>query len=369
MTWPVRTLSIKGKLGLEHCAVAGDGWILAGGHSESGVAFSDSGWVARAKPNGKTRWVHRTGSDSDYVRIKCLTPMPDGGVLVGGSRTWRASEDSRGFLLALSGRGKERWSFEFGQLESNGVGGALAMPNGGCLYARHEYLPTVPNPGRDDWTGHDFLCRVDAAGKETGRHEVTWNTDMSSVLQVVPWPGGLACLVAAAMWGEGAQDFPLVLLAAGGKMRKVELRQSEIAEPIAMASAGQAGGAILGGVEWTSVGPKCDPVLLRLGPAGEVLWERHYGDPETDMPTCLLAAPGGGWVLGGLRTIQDQLAVWITKTDARGEPLWERIFHSGARDRLSDLAVTPEGRILAVGSSDEPEVAWTLGLDADGHPR
>lgn len=361
MTWPGNPIPVHGELDLSHVVPLPDGWLLAGGLSDSGAAFSDAGWIARTGPDGRRRWIHRSGSPSDHVQIAHVAPSDDGGAFVGGSRTQRAGESARGFLLELDGKGRERWSFEFGGLEVSGVDGLLPSPGGGAVYLRHEYLPTVAHPGRDDWSGHDFLVGVDAGGSELWRRELSAAFDRCSVEQLLPHPSGWAALVAASVWGEGAQDFPLLLTA----QAELPQRQSAITEPKAAVGLGAAGSAILGGVSYTPWG-KRDPVLLRLDAGGRPLWERHYGDPERDRPTCLASTPEGGFVLGGVRGFEGDhpppQAVWLIQVDPAGERVYERVFDRGGRDRLAAVAVDAQGRVLAVGDD------WTLSLDAAGEP-
>lgn len=377
--WPVAYLPGKGHLELSRCRVTPDGCLLVGSVSESGGAFTGEGWVARRNLTGKERWRRPLGGKSDWVRVTALEPAPNGGCLVGGSRTWRSGEDARGFLVAISPRGKEQWGFEFGSRESNGLEGLLIRDRG-SVYARHEYLPTGSGSGRDDLEGHDFFCGVDGRGHEVWRRPVRFKgLDRASIVQLAPLDDGFACLVAASIWGEGARDFPVVLfLDARGRVRQVPaLRKSAIAEPIAIVPGGREGPLVLGGVSWAQSGKK-DPVLTRVSRTGGLLWERHLGDPERDVPRCLAGLPDGGAVAGGVRDLAREggthpppQAVWITRTDPRGKTLWERVFHSGHVDRLADLSVDERGRVLGVGSSrvpGEPQQAWALTLGADGSP-
>jgi len=107
--------------------------------------------------------------------------------------------------------------------------------------------------------------------------------------------------------------------------------------------------------------------VLRLDEAGEVVWDRAYGDPGGDGARAITRLPGGDLIVGGHRDWDG----WVARLAAdTGDVMWEHTVSGIGGDlRLHALSVSDAGWIAAGGfsalSRDAGHVVWILDPDGD----
>jgi len=116
--------------------------------------------------------------------------------------------------------------------------------------------------------------------------------------------------------------------------------------------------------------------LLKLDPSGNAEWERVFGDGGGRKwgLSCAQAADGG-YVIAALnfthnpgRTDED---IWLIRTDAHGEVLWDRLFGGDETEGPPHIAKTADGGYVVVALTDrDPRVAdhdlWVFKISGDG---
>jgi len=117
-----------------------------------------------------------------------------------------------------------------------------------------------------------------------------------------------------------------------------------------------------------------DAVLVRLGPRGEVVWSREHGGDGNDGGRFVLPARDGGYVFAG-STIraenQHREKIWVVKTDASGELVWERFLDGHGLDPTvsahgtGGLLERRDGAVVVAGRAAGMAVAATL--DGEGN--
>ncbi|QNF32253.1 T9SS type A sorting domain-containing protein [Adhaeribacter swui] len=101
--------------------------------------------------------------------------------------------------------------------------------------------------------------------------------------------------------------------------------------------------------------------LVKLNSQGTKVWDKAYGGNAADSLTALIATPDGGYLLGGYSVsgssgdksqgTKGSSDYWVVKTDADGTKIWDRTFGGNSVDKLTALAVAPDGGYLLAGSS------------------
>jgi PKD repeat protein len=81
--------------------------------------------------------------------------------------------------------------------------------------------------------------------------------------------------------------------------------------------------------------------LLRTDAARNVMWERDYGSPMRDVGQAIRQTPDGGFIIAGYTTNTDDGMndIYLVKTDAQGSLLWEKKI-GGDGDQVA-TAMTP----------------------------
>ncbi|HOP27549.1 MAG TPA: T9SS type A sorting domain-containing protein [Candidatus Sabulitectum sp.] len=93
--------------------------------------------------------------------------------------------------------------------------------------------------------------------------------------------------------------------------------------------------------------------IIRTDSSGDTLWTGTYGGPEFDYPWRVIQSGDDFFVAGNTLSFgQGSYDWWILKLDADGNVLWERIWGEENTDTCMALAETPWG-ILVGGASEQ----------------
>ncbi|QDU66178.1 hypothetical protein [Engelhardtia mirabilis] len=310
----VATFGGAGFDSVEEVAATPDGAFVAVGNTTS---FDPSGdvWIARVGAGGSAAWeriLGGAGADS----VQSMVPTADGGALLVGST---ASFGSGGWIVKVSSAGSIAWQRTYkGTKQFNAV---EHSPNGYYV------------AGSMDQNGvYNDACvlEIDPTGA------LLWQKRLAGDAEDVA-----ACLAAS-------DDGVLVSI---------------------QSSSGFPGS------------PKVDPVpftrpwLVKLDPAGDVLWQRVYNMSGGDVINDIVATDDGGYVAVGeiLAMAFFQGDSWTMRLDAAGDLLWD--LRAGdsfslALDQGSQVVATQDGGFVVAGSTATAgaggEDFWLLGFDAGG---
>jgi len=110
-----------------------------------------------------------------------------------------------------------------------------------------------------------------------------------------------------------------------------------------------------------------------LGP--EVQWYRTFGDSDgTTYGTSVQQTTDGGYILcGRTETPGEQRVAWLIKTDAQGNKLWDKMFNPGENAEANSVQQTIDGGYIICGTVGTRETdgwiyyVWLMKTDADGN--
>jgi hypothetical protein len=121
-------------------------------------------------------------------------------------------------------------------------------------------------------------------------------------------------------------------------------------------------------------------LVLRLDPAGNLLWQKWYGASYASQPADsaydVQYTSDGGFIVAGFKRFPDASeADFLTfKLDAAGTILWQKAFRVPGRAETpyAGIRETPDGGFVAAGTSwtssgSPPAEGWMLRLDAMGN--
>lgn len=230
-----------------------------------------------------------------------------------------------------------------------------------------------------------LVLRFDAGGdliweRDYGGKGVEW----AEFLQALP-DGGMVVVGATNSRGEGETDGWVFRLDPSGEVLWDQTFGGARRDRIDAVSALPDGGFVVSGdTESAGDGP-FDGWVIRLDADGDVLWERTYGGAGRDEARFIESLSDGGFAVAGLTTSRgagDEDA-WILRLDPAGEVVWEATVGGAAPDRALELRETADGGLVAVGithsrgeSEDadgmvfkldsEGKVTWERALGGDG---
>ena len=113
--------------------------------------------------------------------------------------------------------------------------------------------------------------------------------------------------------------------------------------------AGSVRNPIAGTGDW-----EADVWLVRLGAAGEVVWDRTYGGDDDEWGETVAATKDGGCIVGA-RVGRHVSRAWVFRLDGHGGRVWER--YIGESNSWSPDAIEPvvDGGFLVLGIMSDPE--------------
>lgn len=132
------------------------------------------------------------------------------------------------------------------------------------------------------------------------------------------------------------------------------------------------GGFIVAGATESKGAGEFDAWILRLDENGKLIWERHFGGPDTDWASGVVQTRDGGFAVAAYTTPapDEPFIAWIIKLDADGKTQWERRFGGAATDWATDIAETTDGNLGISGYTESKGAGnadiWVLMLDAQG---
>lgn len=96
-----------------------------------------------------------------------------------------------------------------------------------------------------------------------------------------------------------------------------------------------------------------DAYLVRVGPAGRVLWEKSFGGAGDDNGWAIHQTGDGGFVLAGFTKSRGAggFDCYLVKTDASGKEQWSATYGGESDDRCWSLGATSDGGFVLVGET------------------
>ncbi|RYD04365.1 hypothetical protein N752_13405 [Desulforamulus aquiferis] len=112
------------------------------------------------------------------------------------------------------------------------------------------------------------------------------------------------------------------------------------------------GGYIVAGQTTSSGAGESDFYLIKLDDQGKVLWEKTFGGKQTEICTSVIETRDGGYLqVGRSNSFGDSYAIYLVKTDPKGNKIWEKVLGSTDWDTAVHVEETPEGGFILAGES------------------
>ncbi len=128
------------------------------------------------------------------------------------------------------------------------------------------------------------------------------------------------------------------------------------------------GFALLGtSTSFTTNRNNSDVYLVRTDALGNAQWERTYGDSlHNEVGRGLATTPDDGWIVVGTRQVlgSEDSDLLLLRLDPAGEVVWQRTFgEAGSIEQGNQVQPTTDGGYIVIGDTRTPALANTRGTD------
>jgi hypothetical protein len=119
-----------------------------------------------------------------------------------------------------------------------------------------------------------------------------------------------------------------------------------------------------------------DVWLVNTDSSGNILWSKTFGGPDNDQGHSVSQVRDGGFVIVGMTGYNPNMKkgakVWLIKTDANGNKLWDKTFEGFVSSWGRSVEQTSDGGFIITGAaqvrgSGEPQNAWLIKTDSSGN--
>ncbi len=335
---------------------SGEGYVMGGGTSGQTGSSRDV-YLMKTDANGNTQWENTFGGSADDIANVVLS-APDGAYVLTGYKTDSGTGNKDAYLIKTDANGNLQWEKTFGS-SSNDLANAMAVtPDGGYVLA---------GSTDRDGTNDVYLIKTDANGN------LQWEKTFGGT--GADWASAILCtsdggyVLAGSTYGEDAASGDIYLIktdANGNTQWEKTLGGGDSDWANAIISAPDGGYVLAGGTRSRGAGSN-DVYLIKTDANGNMLWEKTFGGSDSDWANDITPTSDGGYVLAGYTYGQGAGSsdAYLIKTNANGNAQWEKTFGGNGYDEAEAIQATDDCGYIAVGSYDG-DGFYLIKTDADG---
>ena len=182
-------------------------------------------------------------------------------------------------------------------------------------------------------------------------------------------------VVAGVIWRMGGMQSRVYLVKADARGRKVWSKTFGQGDVNSGKSVQQTAdqGYIVAGTTWSSDGADSNIYIIKTDADGNEIWSRTYGGSRRDEGHSVRQTTDGGYIIAGRTDSfgEGKEDVCLIKTDADGNEIWSRTYGGSRRDEGHSVRQTKDGGYIIAGRTDSfgegSDDVYLIKTDADGN--
>jgi len=320
---------------------------------------------ATVTPDFLEGWNKTFGtSESDWG--DAMIETSDGSyVLVGNTNSYGAGGYDL-WLIKTDADGNELWNKTFGGPGLEAGNSVIETTDGGYVLAG--IMDSYGSGGMDVW-----LIKTDVDGNELWDKTFGGSGDDFEYSVIETQDGGYVVAGFTESYGAGGKDVWLI---------KTDVDGNEVWNKTYGGSDDDWGDSVVETQDGSYVieaftksygAGGWDVWLLKTDADGNEVWEKTFGGSGSDAGDSIIETTDGGYIIAGITDSYGAggYDAWLLKTDADGNEVWKETFGDSGDDRGYSAIETGDGGYLMVGYTDSYDAAWRdmwlIKTDADGN--
>jgi hypothetical protein len=323
---------------------------IDGGYALTGFASPDTTnnheyWLIKTDSLGTMQWSKTYGGigiDDAYSVIETA----DGGYAMAGFTNSSGAGNYDGWLVKVDSAGNMQWNKTYGGATADDLYTVVQTEDGG--YALVGYTTSFGAGAADGQ-----LVKVDSSGNLLWSQTYGGTGVDDTVSMVKTSDGGYALVGFTRSFGVGGTDFWLVKVDSEGVLQWNKTYggpSDDSAHSIVQTSEG---GYALAGFTYSFGSGDKDFWLVKVGPSGNMEWNRTFGGTGFDDAVSLVKTSEGGYALAGYTSSfgAGSSDVWVVKVDSFGNLVWSQTYGGVGADYAYSIIQTSDSGYTLVGNT------------------
>ncbi len=352
-----------------------DGGYIIAGSMEPDVDQNSDVWLVKTDSFGNMVWDETYG-DGEVDKGCYVEQTADRGYIVAGFKgidRGGGSSDNDLWLIKVKpddqGEGDIEWQYPFGKNGTDEMGACVRCTDDGG------YIITGDKVNETTGYVELWLLKTDGAGTLEWEQPFAGSPSAygECVSQTMP---DLGYVAAGVSWSNSSENAYLIKADPDGNIDAAwDPNPKEFGTPGEQDGACYVqqtsdGGYILAGETGSYGASAIDALLVKLDASGnlDTQWEenpkslRRPLEPGAhERANCVQQTSDGGYVFTGTAHFRDQ-DVWLVKTDAAGNLQWDRCFGEGGYEEAESVRETTDGGYILAGRSNSETGGFNLYL-------
>ena len=327
-------------------ALTSDGGYIIGGYSGSfGIAGNADFYLIKTDASGTLVWQKTFGGGNGEYGYS-VHQTTDGGFIIAGFTYYYSAGDFDILLIKTDANGNQLWQKTFGGANLDYAYSVQQTGDGGFVIAGYTYSFGA---GLSDL----YLVKIDAGGNLQWQKTIggSQGDEGHSVQQTSD--GGYIITGHTFSFSTVGQYVYLVKTDASGNVLWQKTYGGNDVNTGNSVRQTSDGGYIIGGFTTSFGAGSGDVYLIRTDASGNQLWQKTFGGSNYDYGNCVRQTSDGGFVITGKTSSfgAGLTDVYLVKTDASGNLLWQAMFGGSNEDDGYAVQQTSDGGFIIAGTT------------------
>src|SRR5574341_1435633 len=344
--------------------VSDNRYIIAGTTTSYSAGGSDI-WLVKTDANGSRIWDRPFGGPGDDTAAS-VVETSDGGYIITGTTSSYSAGGSDIWLIKTDANGNRLWDKPFGGPGDDTAASVVETSD-------HGYIITGTTSSYSAGGSDIWLVKTDANGSRIWDRPFGGPGDETAASVVDTSDGGYIITGTTSSYSAGGSDIWLIKTdAKGNRLWDKPFGGKDNESAVAIEHTSDGGYIITGTTSSYSAGGS-DIWLVKTDANGSRIWDRPFGGPGDDTAASVVETSDGGYIITGTTSSYSAGGsdIWLIKTDANGNRLWDKPFGGPGDDTAASVVETSDHGYIITGTTSSYSAGgsdiWLIKTDAKGN--